>query len=95
MKLNIVKSKNCTILYAAPNHPFSFDGYSHAYFNRLRGGLGLVCNISKTHAIDFFVLADYCRDKNIDTNSSGTRLKSLTWDRDLNISLGVEYTINF
>lgn len=74
---------------------YSFGGYNNAYVNRLRGSLGAELKLSKHHALDFFVLTDYNYDKNIDTNAKGTRLKSLTWDRSLNVSLGLGYKFNF
>ena len=74
---------------------YSFDGYNDAYVNRLRGSLGAEWKISKHNALDFFLLADYNYDKNIDTNAEGTKLKSLTYDRTLNFSIGVAYTFGF
>ena len=73
---------------------YSFGGYNDAYINRLRGSIGAEWKLSKKHAIDFFLLSDYCYDKNIDTNAEGTKLKSLTYDQGLNFSLGIGYTFN-
>ena len=74
---------------------YSFLGYTHAYFNRVRGALGVDWKLNKTHSFDFFVLTDYCRDKNIDTNKKGTKLKSLTYDQTLRASIGIGYTFSF
>ena len=74
---------------------YSFEGYTDAYINRVRGSLGTEWKLSKHHALDFFLLADYNYDKNIDTNAEGTRLKSLTYDQTLNFSLGISYTFSF
>ena len=74
---------------------YSFGGYGDAYFNRLRGGLGLEWKIAKHHALDFYSYLDYCYDKNIDVSKDGTTLKSLTWDRGLNTIVGVGYVFSF
>ncbi|MBQ9660310.1 MAG: DUF2490 domain-containing protein [Bacteroidales bacterium] len=74
---------------------YTFKGYTDTYINRYRGGIGLTWKISKQHAIDLYGLFDYCRDKNIDTNKEGTRLKSLTWDRTFRSTVGLGYTFSF
>lgn len=74
---------------------YSFGGYNDAYINRIRGSLGAEWKLSKQHALDFFLLTDYYYDKNIDTNSKGTKLKSLTYDQGINMSLGVGYKFSF
>ncbi|MBQ9201320.1 MAG: DUF2490 domain-containing protein [Bacteroidales bacterium] len=71
------------------------DGYRDVYICRYRGAVGLEYALSRQHALDFFLMADYCRDKNIDANKSGTRLKSFTYDRALHITAGVGYTYSF
>lgn len=73
----------------------SFSGYTDAYFTRYRGGLGLEWKISKQHALNFYGLADYYYEKNIDTNKEGTKLKSLTYDRKFNTTVGIGYTFSF
>ena len=47
----------------------------------------------KSHPV--YGLLDYCYDKNIDTNKTGTRLKSLTYDQKLRPTLGVGYKFSF
>ena len=75
---------------------YSFGGYKDTqWFNRLRGALGVEWALSKQHALDFYVLADYCRDKVIDTNKEGTKLKSLSYDRLFLTSFGVGYVFSF
>lgn len=74
---------------------YSFGGYNDAYINRIRGSLGAEWEISKHHSLDFFLLTDYFYDKSIDTNSSGTKLKSLTYDQGINVNLGVGYKFSF
>lgn len=74
---------------------YSFGGYGDTYFNRFRGGLGLEWKLSKRHSLDFYAMADYCYDKNIDVSKDGTELRSLTWDRTLNTIAGVGYVFSF
>lgn len=74
---------------------YSFLGYTDAYVNRVRGSLGLEWALNKQHALDFYLLGDYCYEKNIDTNSSGTKLKSLTYDQAFNMALCVGYQFSF
>jgi hypothetical protein len=51
--------------------------------------------LNPRNSFDFFVLGDYCRDKEIDTNKEGTKLKSLTYDRKFNTSIGIGYKFSF
>ena len=74
---------------------YQFTGYNSMYFNRYRGGLGAEWSISKQHSIDFCAMVDYCRDKNLDVNKSGTYLKSFTWDRSLNTIVSIGYKFSF
>lgn len=74
---------------------YSFTGYKDTYFNRFRGAIGTEYKITRQHELDFFLLTDYCYEKNIDTNAEGTKLKSLTYERDLNIGLGISYIFKF
>ena len=74
---------------------YSFGGYNDIYINRLRASLGAEWKLSKHHSLDFFVLGDYCYDKNIDTDAAGTLLRSLTYDQSLNVNLGLGYKFSF
>jgi len=73
---------------------YSFNGYNDAYFNRLRGAIGMDYKIDTHNSLDLTLMLDYCHDKEIDTNSSGTKLKSLTYERTLmpQISIGYKYS---
>ncbi|MBO4381762.1 MAG: DUF2490 domain-containing protein [Bacteroidales bacterium] len=53
-------------------------GYNNCYVNRVRSCLGLDFKISKKHELNIALLGDYVRDKVIDANSDGTKLKSYT-----------------
>jgi len=74
---------------------YSFTGYKDTYFNRFRGAIGTEYKITRQHELDFFLLTDYCYEKDIDTNAEGTKLKSLTFERDLNIGIGISYIFKF
>jgi len=74
---------------------YKFIGYSDVYVNRLRGALGLEWKINTSHSIDFKLMGDWCRDKSIDTNAEGTKLKSYSWEQALNTSLSVGYVFSF
>lgn len=74
---------------------YVFTGCSDTYVNRLRGALGLEWNINAMHSIDFKLMTDWCREKAIDTNADGTKLKSYTWEQALNTSLSIGYVFSF
>lgn len=74
---------------------YEFLGYSDAYINRLRGAVGLEWKINIHHAIDFKLMEDWCRDKSIDTNAEGTKLKSYSWEQALNTTLSIGYVFSF
>ena len=95
---NVFNDPRCSATWSTSSSSYSdyeFLGYGDAYFNRLRGSVGLEWKLSNQHAFDFYVLTDYCYDKNIDTNAEGTKLKSLTFDRAFNVSLGIGYKFSF
>ena len=95
---NVFNDPRCSATWSTASQAYtdySFKGYSDAYVNRIRGSLGLEWKLSKQHALDFYVLGDYCYDKNIDTNSGGTKLKSLTYDQAFNMALCIGYQFSF
>lgn len=95
---NVFNDPACSATWNSSTHTYSdysFLGYGDAYVNRIRGSLGAEWKLSKSHALDFFVLTDYCYDKVIDTDKAGTTLNALTYDQALNIALGVGYTFSF
>ena len=95
---NVFNDPSCKAVWSTVSLAYSeyeFGGYNDAYVNRVRGCLGTEWKLDKKNALDLFLLADYCYDKNLDVNSSKTRLKSLTWDRSMKFSLGVGYTFSF
>ena len=74
---------------------YSFLGYTDAYFNRVRGSLGVDWKLDKHNSLDIFILTDYCYDKVIDTNAKGTKLKSLIYDQSLKPAIGLGYKLSF
>lgn len=95
---NVFNDPSCSANWSAASgtySDYSFTGYKDAYFNRVRTSLGLEWKLSKQHALDFYILGDYCYDKHIDTNSGGTKLKSLTYDQGFNTALCVGYQFSF
>lgn len=95
---NVFNDPACSATWNTSSLSYSdyvFTGYTDTYFNRLRGSLGVDWKLDKRNSLDIFLLGDYCRDKNIDTNSKGTTLKSLTYDRAFNTAIGIGYTFSF
>ncbi len=95
---NVFNDPSCSATWNSNTQTYSdyrFLGYADTYFNRLRGSVGVEWTVNRQNTFDFFVLTDWCKDKNIDTNSEGTKLKSLTWDRAFLVNLGIGYTFSF
>lgn len=90
--------KNC---FNAPDVNYNeatgkyFSGYSDTYINRVRGVIGLEWKIDRSNSIDFSFMTDWCRDKEIDTNAKGTKLKSCCWESTLNNILSIGYEFSF
>ena len=74
---------------------YNFTGYNDMYLNRIRGTLGAEWEISKAHAIDFYLLGEYCYDKVLDVDKDGPTLKSLTYSQTFNAALCVGYKFSF
>ena len=80
-----------------------FLGYTHAYINRLRAQIGVTVKFNKHHELDFYLLGDRYKDKEIDTNREGSEswqenglvLKSIEWHTGNMISAGVGYKWSF
>lgn len=95
---NVLNDPACSATWNTANQSYSdysFEGYNDAYLNRVRGSLGVDWKLDKRNSIDFYLLGDYCYDKNIDTNAEGTKLKSLTYDRTFKGWLGIGYKFSF
>ncbi len=80
-----------------------FLGYNHAYINRFRAQLGVTVKFDKHHEMDFYLLGDRYKDKEIYTNREGSDswkenglvLKSIEWRTGNLISAGVGYKWSF
>lgn len=70
-------------------------GYDNCYVNRVRSCLGMDVKINKKHSLDFAFLADYTRDKIIDANSDGTKLKSYTKVTEFKGNICASYVFSF
>lgn len=95
---NVFNDPACSATWSTTSQAYSdyvFNGYTDTYFNRYRGSIGLEWKLNKRNSLDFFVLGDYCYDKDIDTNAKGTKLKSLTYDRAFNTAIGIGYQFSF
>ncbi len=74
---------------------YSFNGYNDVYFDRLRGAVGVDIKLDTHNSFDLALMLDYCHEKEIDTNGSGTKLKSLTYERTLMPQICVGYKYSF
>lgn len=95
---NVFNDPACSATWNTVSQAFSdyeFLGYKHACLNRIRGSLGIEWELDKNSCFDFHILTDYCRDKEIDTSGSGTRLESLTWARTFYLAFCTGYTFSF
>lgn len=75
--------------------------YSDVYVNRVRCGLGLEWELTRTGTLDFYGLFDWCNRKKYDAYGPGSRkhdygdLKSLTYCPALQLTLGLAYKFSF
>lgn len=95
---NVFNDPACKATWSTASLAFTdyeFTGYTDTYVNRVRGSLGAEWKIDKHNALDFSILADYCYDKEIDTGSQGTVLKSLSYDRSFNTTFRISYQFSF
>lgn len=54
------------------------EGFSGLSLNRLRGTLGATYRIDRRSELEVYLIADYCMDKEVDSNKEGTKLKAYT-----------------
>lgn len=95
---NVFNDPSCSATWSEANKAYSnyaFLGYGDAYFNRLRGCLGVEWELSKHHSLDFSVLGDYFYDKELDVNKEGTNLHSLTYSQGFLGSVCIGYKFSF
>ncbi len=70
-------------------------GYGTPDLDRLRLNLGGEIKFNKHHSLTPYVLADFCSDYEIDTNSEGNRLFSAVYNRYTFLSAGLSYVFSF
>ena len=95
---NVFNDPACSATWSTSSQiysDYSFIGYTDTYINRYRGGLGVEWKVNPKNSFDFYLLGDYCYDKDVDTNKEGTKLKSLTYKQNLRASIGIGYTFSF
>ncbi len=95
---NVFNDPSCSAVWDDASETFddyTFTGYNDAYFNRYSGCIGTEISLARHHALDVFLLTQYCREKEIDTGKGGTVLKSITYARGLYTSVGVAYKFSF
>ncbi|MDO4827709.1 MAG: DUF2490 domain-containing protein [Bacteroidia bacterium] len=95
---NIFNAPRCSATYNSATDKWSdyeFLGYDHAYVNRVRGAVGLEWKLSKSHSLDFTAMYNFHHELEIDTNSSGSKLKSYGWESPQTLTLCVGYKFSF
>jgi len=95
---NIFNAPRCSATYNSATDKWSdyeFLGYDHAYVNRVRGAVGLEWKLSKSHSLDFTAMYNFHHELEIDTNKSGTKLKSYGWESPQTLTLCVGYKFSF
>ena len=70
----------------------SFKG---SYLNRVRGSIGIEWRLDKKNTLNFYFLGDYVRDKVVDANAEGTKLKSYTFEKGFIGTIGAGYEFAF
>ena len=81
----------------------TFLGYKHAYINRYRAQAGVTVKFNKHHEMDFYLLGDHYKNKEVDTNREGSDswkenglvLKSINWFTGNMITAGIGYKWSF
>ena len=82
--------------YSETGEPGWFlKGFNGGYINRLRGSFGVDIRIDKRNTLNFYILGDYCIDKEVDANAEGTKLKSYTKETGFRGWLGAGYEFAF
>jgi hypothetical protein len=95
---NVFNDPSCTATWSNASEAFGnyqFLGYDHAYVNRIRCCIGAEWAFDRHNSLDFYLLNDYCKDKEIDTYAEGTKLRSLYYNRTFNTAICVGYKFSF
>lgn len=82
--------------YSETGEPGWFlKGFNGGYINRLRGSIGVDYKIDRRSTLNFYLLGDYCIDKEVDANAEGTKLKSYTKETSFRGWIGAGYEFAF
>ncbi len=85
----------------------NFQGNKDVYINRVRLGLGAEWELNKQHSFDFFILYDFCFDREIDVKKNQkfskkgnlkhnkNDLESVIYRKSRNVSIGISYKFSF
>ena len=95
---NVFNDPACSATWSSASQSFGdyeFLGYTHAYLNRIRGSVGAEWKLDMHNSFDFYILTDYCKDKETDTVGEGTRLKSLSWNQTFYGAVCLGYKFSF
>lgn len=90
-----IKAAYSTVTGNYGSYEFLGYGLYPPYVNRLRGALGLEWKLSKQHALDFYVMEDWCYERSIDISKDRSTLRSFSYDPSLNTVIGVGYKLSF
>ncbi|MBQ8703766.1 MAG: DUF2490 domain-containing protein [Bacteroidales bacterium] len=77
------------------NPGWFLDGFDGVYINRFRFAMGFDYRINRESSIDVCLLLDQVRDKVVDANAEGTKLKSYTREKGFVGWLAVGYKYAF
>lgn len=70
-------------------------GFNGGYINRYRGSLGVDILLNRNSTLNFYLMGDYCIDKEVDANAEGTKLKSYTKETGFRGWIGAGYEFSF
>ena len=85
----------------------NFQGNKDVYINRVRLGLGAEWELNKQHSFDFFILYDFCFDREIDVKKNQkfskkgnlkhnkNDLESVIYRKSRNVSIDIGYKFSF
>ena len=71
------------------------EGFNGGYINRYRGSLGVDIKLNRSSTLSFYLMGDYCIDKEVDANTEGTILKSYTKETGFRGWMGAGYEFSF
>lgn len=71
------------------------SGFNGGYINRFRGSLGVDIKLDRRSTLNFYLLGDFCIDKEVDANAEGTILKSYTKETGFRGWIGAGYEFAF